>query len=240
MVEDLTVADRALKVKETMEEYQKLDHEDIVSGPSYRIENGLTLCQIGDLPTRFKYASGPKIDFGLTPAEILLATDAELNALASVKHIAPYRRGGMGKTAQGMNRRVRDLKEQLRQRKWGEEEIPASAAGGSGSNSAPVAARKPVQAGSSTGVAGAEARDADGKKKRLGKKQRQKAKLAQESEEPIVSSTAAPVASSTQEGKRPRDTIEEVSVQAESAGQEGSSKKRRKKNKNKSQAVIEP
>lgn len=139
-----------------------------------------------------------------------------------------------------MNRRVRDLKEQLRQRKWGEEEVPAPAAGGSGSNSAPVATRKPVQAGSNTGVAVADARDADGKKKRLGKKQRQKAKLAQESGEPIGSSTTAPVVSPTQEGKRPRDTMEETPVQAESAGQEGSSKKRRKKNKNKSQAVIEP
>lgn len=43
MAEDLTVADRALKVKETMEEYQKLDHEDIVSGPNHHIKNGLTL-----------------------------------------------------------------------------------------------------------------------------------------------------------------------------------------------------
>jgi protein KRI1 len=43
------------------------------------------------LPTRFKYAKVDKETFGLEGAEILLAEDAQLNSLMSIKKLAPYR-----------------------------------------------------------------------------------------------------------------------------------------------------
>jgi protein KRI1 len=124
------------------------------------------------MPTRFKYARTAPSSFGLTPVEILLATDAELNAIASVKHIAPYRQGGLGMAGKGLGKRVRELKDELRARKWGEEN------------------QNQNQSQSSSG-AGARARDSgwprkggegsgEGKRpgKRMGKKERMKAKVA--------------------------------------------------------------
>ena len=54
-----------------------MDHEDL----------------IGDLPTRFKYASVPKADYGLSVDEILETPDKELQQLVSIKRLAPYRDG---------------------------------------------------------------------------------------------------------------------------------------------------
>ncbi|KAJ2909317.1 Ribosome biogenesis protein Kri1, partial [Coemansia aciculifera] len=64
------------KVSEYMDKYYQLDFEDIVGN---------------DLPTRFKYSKVKAVDYGLTPAEILLADDKYLNEYVSVKKIAPYR-----------------------------------------------------------------------------------------------------------------------------------------------------
>ncbi|KAJ1670919.1 Ribosome biogenesis protein Kri1, partial [Coemansia sp. RSA 25] len=64
------------KVSEYMDKYYQLDFEDIVGN---------------DLPTRFKYSKVKAVDYGLTPAEILLADDKYLNDYVSVKKIAPYR-----------------------------------------------------------------------------------------------------------------------------------------------------
>ncbi|KAL6009743.1 hypothetical protein ACLOJK_000172 [Asimina triloba] len=58
-----------------LEEYYKLDYEDT----------------IGDLKTRFKYASVTSNRYGLTPAELLMADDKDLNQYVSLKKLAPYR-----------------------------------------------------------------------------------------------------------------------------------------------------
>jgi protein KRI1 len=74
------------------------------------------------MPTRFKYAKTLPVSFGLTPAEILLATEAELNSIVSMKHLAPYRSPhNLGAAGRGLNKRVQELKQKLAQRRWGEE-----------------------------------------------------------------------------------------------------------------------
>ncbi|KAF9581260.1 hypothetical protein BGW38_001782 [Lunasporangiospora selenospora] len=62
-----------------LDEYYQLDYEDMV----------------GDQPTRFKYHKVGSSSYGLSPVEILLADDADLNEFVSLKKFAPYRRSDM-------------------------------------------------------------------------------------------------------------------------------------------------
>ncbi|PVV03870.1 hypothetical protein BB560_001640 [Smittium megazygosporum] len=59
----------------SLDQYYQLNYEDV----------------IGDLPTRFKYQKTKPSDLGLTPEEILLADDDDLNELISLKKLAPFR-----------------------------------------------------------------------------------------------------------------------------------------------------
>lgn len=105
---------------------------------------------------------------GLTPAEILLATDAELNAYESLKKLAPYRRPG---EKEGRNRKkLKELRKALASRRWGEEVLPE---------------QEYTFRDYSSNKRAHDGGDAEGQpkaKKRLGKKQRQKLK-AQEGAE---------------------------------------------------------
>lgn len=182
--------------------------------------------------------------------EILLATDAELNALAGMKHLAPYRRGGFGKAGVGLGRRIRDLKTDLRSRRWGDEEgaeasrVEKARVKGSGSNADGMGKKR--KWGEGEGVAPREGGEnkstphhvngsaaGNGPKKRMGKKQRMKAKLAEEAagsggggEEKADLGDLAVV-----------DTVGDRATAASGdagADGEGSGKKKRKKNKKKS------
>ena len=62
------------KTKELLDDYYSLNFEDIIGG---------------DLPTRYKYRKTEKESFGLTPEEILLADDTELNKYVGMKMLAP-------------------------------------------------------------------------------------------------------------------------------------------------------
>ncbi|KAF4620849.1 hypothetical protein D9613_001050 [Agrocybe pediades] len=70
---------------------------------------------VGDMPTRFKYTKVQPQNFALTPAEILVAKDQELNEYMSVKKYAPYRkeRGQYTKSAQD---KLHELKAKLSER----------------------------------------------------------------------------------------------------------------------------
>ncbi|KAG8705566.1 hypothetical protein FRC09_002883 [Ceratobasidium sp. 395] len=65
---------RKRKLDEYMEQVYDLDFNDMV----------------GDMPTHFRYAKVDPTTHGLTPVEILMATDAELNSYVGLKRLAPY------------------------------------------------------------------------------------------------------------------------------------------------------
>lgn len=172
----------------------------------------LTQRQIEDLPTRFKYNRTAPVHFGLSPAEILLATDAELNTITSVKHIATYRYGGLGATGKGIGKRVRELKDQLRERRWGEEtgmKKGAVQSSGSGSNSIALSAEGEKRKG-----------------KRLGKKERMKMKLVLEGDEVQAEQALGKEEGSENTGEKRRTDDGE---NGDGEAGEGEAKRRRKK-----------
>lgn len=62
------------EVDDLLDQYYSLNFEDIIGG---------------DLPTRFKYQKTEPEDYGLSPVEILLADDKELNKYVGLKTMAP-------------------------------------------------------------------------------------------------------------------------------------------------------
>ncbi|CAK9783244.1 hypothetical protein CC85DRAFT_310258 [Cutaneotrichosporon oleaginosum] len=215
--EPLSLEERAARMKAAADEIRDLDHED----------------EVGGLRTRFKYTRTAPQSFGLTPAEILLATDAELNSLVSIKHMQPYRRGGLGRAGVGLGRKVRDLKAKLARRRWGEEGERGAEAGPSksfhierqgpaGANAQPLGERRSTEDGA--GRPG----------KRLGKKERQKRKAAaaeagEAHDVPSQAQQAEPSVKrrKVEEAPAPASPIVEL---AEGAGE--GKKRRRKKKKN--------
>ena len=59
-----------------IDNYYKLDFEDIISG---------------GIKTRFKYKKIEANDYGLNDEDILYADDKKLNSFVSIKKLAPYR-----------------------------------------------------------------------------------------------------------------------------------------------------
>ncbi|KAG7091205.1 hypothetical protein E1B28_010257 [Marasmius oreades] len=69
---------------------------------------------VGGMPTRFKYTKVKPEAFALTPVELLLANDKELNEYMSIKKYAPYRNDG--KWDAQRNQRLQELKVKIAQR----------------------------------------------------------------------------------------------------------------------------
>lgn len=82
-----------------------------------RVDSRVLALQVGGMPTRFRYTKVEPQTFGLTPAEILTATDAELNTFMGIKKYAPYRKEGKGRTWDGQRvARLQELKSKLKER----------------------------------------------------------------------------------------------------------------------------
>jgi len=95
--------DRKKRAKELMDEYYNLGYEDM----------------IGDQPTRFKYTSVPKSDYGMSATEILLADDADLNKVVGLKRLQPYnQRSKPG----NLGNRLKRFREDLAERYGGEDD----------------------------------------------------------------------------------------------------------------------
>lgn len=100
---------------------------------------------------------------GLTPAEILMATDAELNAYESLRRLAPYRRPD--ERERSNRKKMKELKKAVAKRKWGEELPPEE-----------EYTFKDYSASKRPHDGSGDAEQPKAKEKRLGKKQRQKLK----------------------------------------------------------------
>lgn len=131
-------------------------------------------------------------NYGLSPVEILLATDAELNEVLGLKHYAPYRHGsGVGAAGRGMGKRLGELKSKLSQRRWGEEvEVDKK-----GFGKDPVQ-RRPQDNGYKGRENNGFAKDSDAvpsgpPKKRMGKKERQRLKAV--GTDSVQDSTSEPI-----------------------------------------------
>ncbi|KDN51354.1 Krr1-domain-containing protein [Tilletiaria anomala UBC 951] len=145
----LPPAERKKKVSEMLDEYYSMDYEDM----------------IGDLPTRFKYVQVPKSNYGLSPVEILLADDNQLNNVVGIKQIQPYRRGS--KRPADLGRRLREFRKDFNTGLG-----PSGSAHGRHTHGQGSEHRAQQHAGKSGD--GQE----QGKTKRAGKKERQKLKRA--------------------------------------------------------------
>ncbi|OAX42826.1 hypothetical protein K503DRAFT_766440 [Rhizopogon vinicolor AM-OR11-026] len=88
---------RKRKLDEYMDEVYGLEFNDMVAG----------------MPTRFKYTTTAPQTFALTPAEVLMATDQDLNQYVSVKRYAPYR---AEKWDHNRGERLKEFREKLKER----------------------------------------------------------------------------------------------------------------------------
>lgn len=84
------------------------------------------------MPTRFHYAPVQSASYSLTPVEILLSTDAELNQYMGIKKYAPYRDRKQEGWDHSRNTRLSELKDRLKGRWWGADTYGGSAEGAAG------------------------------------------------------------------------------------------------------------
>ncbi len=183
-------------------------------------QDNLSHVQIGDIPTRFKYTHSAPTNFGLSAVEILLATDAELNTIAPVKTLAPYRRG-IGMSGKGIGKRIRDLRDELKRRRWGQDaptppRWQSNDGTGTGANDLPMGRRREGEAGERKG-------------KRLGRKERMKMKVVEEGDESAPPKGAQGFSTGISHATAIGGGKGETVALGDERGVEKESKKRRKK-----------
>ncbi|KAK7052808.1 Kinetochore protein Spc24 [Paramarasmius palmivorus] len=179
---------RKRKMEEYMDEIYGLDFNDMVGG----------------LPTRFQYTKVKPEAFALTPVEILLATDKDLNEYMSIKKYAPYRNDA--KWDAKRNERLKELKAKIAKRRNGEAESDP------------------------TGIHGvAQAQGERPAKKRKGKKERMKMKVLAESEGAGEELEAGPGKRKRTPEWHGEDEVEKV----DTGGDESKKKKKRRRHRKK-------
>lgn len=159
------------------------------------------------LPTRFKYVPVLPSAYGLSPLEIFMADDTDLNEVVGLKKLAPYRRDKGKAWDSKRNEKLREFRKNLGEKRPGYR--------GSNSHS------HSTGAGAIDGEIPEEGGDGDGMrsnpKKRKGKKERQKEKL--------MANTQGESALGTQE----------ADSNADANDGEPATKKRKRRHKNSSQ-----
>jgi protein KRI1 len=155
------------------------------------------------MPTRFKYIPVQSQNFALTPVEILMATDQELNEYMSVKKYAPYRKEMKWDSTR--NDRLKELKNKVSER------IPSELAAGSSRDGAGFG-EKPA-------------------KKRKGKKERMKMKagVADEDGDVDVEEAGKPSTEQPFDALKRKRTAEDLGAGEDSEGAHGKKKRSRKK-----------
>ncbi|KAG6837798.1 hypothetical protein H0H93_016166 [Arthromyces matolae] len=184
---------RKRKLEEYMDEIYGLDFNDLVGG----------------IPTRFKYIPVQSDAYALTPVEILMATDQELNEYVGIKKFAPYRQGSKWDTKR--NDRLMELRAKMAER-TGKDIREIRKTGGHN---------------------GAEEGDRPAKK-RKGKKERMKLKVAAGAEDEDETAQEALTVDPQPSSKRKRgEDAAVVAREDEERPEEGaaSKKKRRRKQK---------
>ncbi|KAJ7503104.1 KRI1-like family C-terminal-domain-containing protein [Mycena galericulata] len=176
---------RKRKLDEWMDEVYALDFNDIVGG----------------MPTRFHYTSVAPQTFGLSPVDILLAKDTELNEYMSVKKYAPYRADNRAGWDKSRGERLKELKGKVRER------------------TGAVLSEE------------AHGRDGQLKKKRKGKKERMKEKGVGVGGEGEATVEGAAEANGDAGSKRKRDVEEIVKAGDDGQPSDAGKKKRRRKKK---------
>ncbi|KAF5355471.1 hypothetical protein D9758_006312 [Tetrapyrgos nigripes] len=122
---------RKRKLEEYMNEIYALDFNDMVCVifiplPLPELElialpsAHFSILQVGGMPTRFQYTQVQPQNFALTPVEILMATDQELNEYMGIKKYAPYRENSK-KWDNQRNDRLQELKTKIAARTSGGE-----------------------------------------------------------------------------------------------------------------------
>ena len=161
------------------------------------------------MPTRFKYTKVDPQSFALSPVEILLATDAELNQYMGLKKLAPYRKDG-NKWDKTRTSRLQELKQKIKER---------GVKLGAGEDLSRVLPDKPA-------------------KKRKGKKERMKEKAAAQVVAVDVSEENAEqeeVAESAPSSGKKRKANEDQSSSVDVAPDREASKKKRRRHKKSTQ-----
>ncbi|KAM0793475.1 hypothetical protein ACM66B_000917 [Microbotryomycetes sp. NB124-2] len=145
------------------DEYYGIEYEDQIAG--------------GEIKTRFKYAKVDANDFSLTPREILLATDNELNEYMSLKKLAPYR--SKDDVVKRNKKKLKELKDVLKNREWGQEvDVEWTARdGGDSKHKKNKSSSKKRKSSSDGAAAAADEGQPASKKKRAGKSERKRRKL---------------------------------------------------------------
>ncbi|KAG9004120.1 hypothetical protein FRB94_012403 [Tulasnella sp. JGI-2019a] len=185
-------------LRKYMDEVYGMDFNDVVAG----------------IPTRFKYGSVPKASFSLSAADVLMATDKELNEYVGMKAFAPHKKGRAA-WDRNLAPKLGELKRNLSKREWGYTGLgPKVGLGGIGTNE-----KKKTKNGVGK---------TDGKglaNKRKGKKERERERL-EEMEGPSVPASA-PGSGFGGVAAGPASIVEARGAEAEPK------KKKRKRNKTK-------